>query len=122
MKVSPERKSGLCQIGVCLQGDSDDPEILMAFQEAVRVVEITVFLKRLHFLIDWGWRCFCIVIVLNLSMNYRVWVDESIWLDTVIDLLKSIVKSLVLQGRLGIFSSVKLIVIFLFFYFSSRTD
>ncbi len=51
MKVSD---SGLCQIGVYLQCVSDDLMILLAFHQAVRVVEITVFLKRLSFLIDWG--------------------------------------------------------------------
>ncbi len=49
MGVLPDRKSGLCQIGVYLQGVSDELMILLAFHQAVRVVEITVFLKRLSF-------------------------------------------------------------------------
>ena len=41
----PSLKSGLCQIGVCLHGASEDLVILLAFHQAVRVVRIVEYLQ-----------------------------------------------------------------------------
>lgn len=54
MGVLPDKKTGLCQRRVCLQDVSDELVILLAFNQTDRVVDITVFWKRLRFLMESG--------------------------------------------------------------------
>lgn len=55
-------RQGMCLIGLYLHGVGVELNILMTFPQALRVVEITVFLKQEVV-------CFCSVIALSLSMG-----------------------------------------------------